>query len=190
MATRQVARVDVTDNDDATSWGLGWACGSWDGTTVVGHDGNTIGQSAFLRLLPEHGIATVLLTNGGEAGLLHRAFVGELLAELAGVTVPPPVTPRSTPAEPAVGMVGTWAQASARLDVRREGDGLVLRHTDTSPLAHLDPEATWERPLVPYDDGVALVQEPHAATWRPLTLETTATGQDLLHLGWRAHTRV
>ncbi len=86
MAAGQVVRVDVTDYDDATSWGLGWARGSWDGTPVVGHDGNTIGQSAFLRLLPEHGIATVLLTNGGEAGLLHRALLGELLAELIGVT--------------------------------------------------------------------------------------------------------
>ena len=190
MAAEQVARVDVTDNDDAASWGLGWARGSWDGTPVLGHDGNTIGQSAFLRLLPEHGIATVLLTNGGEAGLLHRALLGELLADLAGVTVPAPVVPAATVPEATEGMVGTWAQASARLDVRREGDGLVLRHTDTTPFAHLNPEATWERPLVPYADGVALVQQPQASTWRPLTLETTAGGQDLLHLGWRAHTRV
>ena len=163
MAAEQVARVDVTDYDDATSWGLGWARGSWDGTPVLGHDGNTIGQSAFLRLLPEHGIATVLLTNGGEAGLLHRALLGELLADLVGVTVPAPVVPaRPPPASPPEGMVGTWAQASARLDVRREGDGLVLRHTDTTPFAHLNPEATWERPLVPYADGVALVQQPQA----------------------------
>ena len=87
-------------------------------------------------------------------------------------------------------MAGTWAQASARLEVRREGDGLVLRHTDTTPFAHLNPEATWERPLVPYADRVALVQQPQTTTWRALTLETTAAGQDLLHLGWRAHTRV
>ena len=190
MAAGQVVRVDVTDYDDATSWGLGWARGSWDGAPVLGHDGNTIGQSAFLRLLPEQGIATVLLTNGGEAGLLHRAFLGELLAELIGITVPASVSPPATLHDPAEGMVGTWAQASARLDVRREGDGLVLRHTDTTPFAHLNPEATWERPLVPYADGVALVQQPQATGWRPLTLETTATGQDLLHLGWRAHTRV
>ncbi len=189
MASEQVPRVDVTDNDDATSWGLGWARGSWDGTPVLGHDGNTIGQSAFLRLLPEHGIATVLLTNGGEAGLLHRAMLGELLADLVGVTVPAPVAPSTMPHEPTEAMVGTWAQASARLDVRRDGDGLLLQHTDTTPFAHLNPEATWERPLVPYADGVALVQQPQATTWRPLTLETTADGHDLLHLGWRAHTR-
>ena len=176
MAAEQVARVDVTDNDDATSWGLGWARGSWLGTPVLGHDGNTIGQSAFLRLLPEHGIATVLLTNGGEAGPLHRALLGELLAELAGVTVPAPVAPPATVPDPTEAMVGTWAQASARLDVRREGDGLVLRHTDTTPFAHLNPEVTWERPLVPYADGVALVQQPQTTTWRPLTLETTAAG--------------
>ena len=190
MAAEQVVRVDITDHDDASSWGLGWARGSWDGTRVLGHDGNTIGQSAFLRLLPEHGIATVLLTNGGDAGPLHRRLVGELLAELVGVTVPAPVEPGTDAPAPAEGMVGTWAQASARLDVRREGDGLVLRHTDTSPFAHLDPESSWERPLVPYAEGVALVRQPRATTWRPLTLETTAEGRDLVHLGWRAHTRM
>ena len=189
MAAEQVRRVDVTDNDDASSWGLGWARGAWDGTPVLGHDGNTIGQSAFLRLLPEHGIATVLLTNGGEAGALHRALIGELLADLAGVAVPAPVAPRSEPEEPTVAMVGTWAQASARLDVRREGDGLVLRHTDTSPFAGVDGPAVWEAPVLPHADDVALVRQPHATGWRPLTLETTSEGQDLLHLGWRAHTR-
>jgi hypothetical protein len=88
-------------------------------------------------------------------------------------------------------MLGSWAQASARVDVRREGAGLVLRHTDTSPFAGIDGEAAWEAPLVPYADGVALVQQPQATTWRPVTLETTtAAGHDLLHLGWRAHTRM
>jgi CubicO group peptidase (beta-lactamase class C family) len=190
MAAEQQTRVDTTDHEDASSWGLGWARGSWDGTPVIGHDGNTIGQSAYLRLFPGHGVATVLLTNGGEAGLLHRQLVGELLAELVGITVPRPVSPGRSAPEPADGMVGIWAQASARLDVRRDGDQLVLRHTDTTPFAHLDPDATWEGPLVPYADGVALVQRPHETGWRPLTLETTAAGQDLLHMGWRAHTRV
>ena len=190
MTSQQVARVDTAGQEDASSWGLGWALGTWGGARVVGHNGNTIGQSAFLRLLPEHGLATVLLTNGGRADQLHRALVGELLADLAGVEVPAPVAPDPSAPEPGDDAIGTWAQASARLDVRREGDGLVLRHTDTTPFADLDPEAEWERPLVPYAEGVLLVQAPRETAWRALTLETTADGRDLLHLGWRAHTRV
>ncbi|MET1061113.1 MAG: serine hydrolase domain-containing protein [Nocardioides sp.] len=190
MAAEQAARVDATGYEDATSWGLGWARGSWDGTPVLGHDGNTIGQSAFLRLLPEHGLATVLLTNGGDPDPLNRALLGELLADLAGIAVPAPVVPAVAPPEPAALMVGTWAQASARLDVRRAGDGLTLRHTDTSPFAGLDGAAVWEAPLVPYAEGVALVLPPRETEWRPVTVETTSTGRDLLHFGWRAHTRV
>ena len=190
MASEQAARVDVTGHDDASTWGLGWARGAWDGSRVLGHDGNTIGQSAYLRLLPEHGVATVLLTNGGTADALHRELVGELLRELVGVTVSPAVAPGPEPGVLPERAVGSWAQASARLDVRREADGLVLRHTDTTPFADLDPDPVWERPLTGYADGVLLVQRPHTQTWTPLTLETTADGVDLLHLGWRAHTRV
>ncbi len=37
------------------SWGLGWIRFGWDGRRLIGHDGNTIGQGAFLRVLPEEG---------------------------------------------------------------------------------------------------------------------------------------
>ena len=111
MAAEQAARVDATGCEDATSWGLGWARGSWDGTPVLGHDGNTIGQSAFLRLLPEHGLATVLLTNGGDPDPLHRELLGELLADLAGITVP------------ATGGPGAGTPRAHRSDGRHVGAG-------------------------------------------------------------------
>ena len=47
------------------SWGLGWIRFGWDGRRLIGHDGNTIGQAAFLRVLPDDGLAVTLLTNGG-----------------------------------------------------------------------------------------------------------------------------
>ena len=31
------------------SWGLGWIRFGWDGRRLIGHDGNTLGQAAFLR---------------------------------------------------------------------------------------------------------------------------------------------
>lgn len=189
MAEPQARRVDVTGAEDASSWGLGWALGRWDGTGVRGHDGSTIGQSAYLRLFPDLGLAAVLLTNGGAPDLLGRGLLTELLADVSGVRVPGPVQPGTDPLPVPEAMIGTWEQASARLEVRREDDALVLRQTDTSPFADLDPDAVWERPLTPYADGVALVQRPRSTTWTPLTHETTSEGVDLLHLGWRAHTR-
>ena len=189
MTAPQVQRVDHAGAEDACAWGLGWALGVWGGTPVLGHNGNTIGQSAYLRLFPDIGLVTVLLTNGGTPDLLHRALLTELLGE-AGVGVPDALEPGTGPAPVADLLVGTWEQASARLEVRREGEGLVLRHTDTSPFAGIGPDAVWERPLAPYADSVALVQRPRSTSWTALTHETTPEGVELLHLGWRAHTRV
>ena len=64
---------------------------------LIGHDGNTLGQAAFLRVLPEEGLAVTLLTNGGNTRDLYEDLYREIFAELAGVEMPRPLTP---PAEP------------------------------------------------------------------------------------------
>ncbi len=79
------------------SWGLGWIRFGWGGRRLIGHDGNTIGQSAFLRLLPDEGLAVTLLTNGGQARDLYEDLYREIFAELADVAMPRPLAP---PAEP------------------------------------------------------------------------------------------
>ncbi|MFC6804134.1 serine hydrolase domain-containing protein, partial [Deinococcus caeni] len=35
-----------------TSWGLGWFHSNWDGHPVIGHDGTSSGQRAYVRLFP------------------------------------------------------------------------------------------------------------------------------------------
>jgi hypothetical protein len=99
------------------SWGIGWIRFGWDGQRLIGHDGGTIGQSAFLRVLPEPddidpdgtvpdgtdphntggGLAVVLLTNGGHARDLYYDLYREIFAGLAGVAMPAAIEP---PAEP------------------------------------------------------------------------------------------
>ena len=57
------------------SWGIGWIRFGWDGQRLVGHDGNTIGQAAFLRVLPDPQggrLAVTLLTNGGNTRDLYQ----------------------------------------------------------------------------------------------------------------------
>jgi hypothetical protein len=54
------------------SWGLGWIRFEWGGRRLIGHDGTTIGQNAYLRLLPSHGLAVTLLTNGGHSQDLYQ----------------------------------------------------------------------------------------------------------------------
>ena len=71
------------------AWGLGWMLMRWSGTRVIGHDGGTVGQYAFLRVLPEEDLAIALLTNGGDAGGLFEELFSTLLKGLARVDMPP-----------------------------------------------------------------------------------------------------
>jgi CubicO group peptidase (beta-lactamase class C family) len=63
------------------AWGLGWMIfDDTPGATVVGHDGSTIGQSAYLRMVPERDVSVALLVNGGDAVRLYHDVVGHVLA--------------------------------------------------------------------------------------------------------------
>jgi Beta-lactamase len=73
--------------------GLGWRLSRWGNRTIVGHDGDTIGQSAYLRIDPEAGIAACLLTNSAESETLYREVFSEVFGDLTGVTIPPPPRP-------------------------------------------------------------------------------------------------
>ncbi|MET1075777.1 MAG: serine hydrolase, partial [Umezawaea sp.] len=170
------------------SWGLGWIRFDWDGRRLIGHDGSTIGQNAFLRLLPEEGLAVVLLTNGGNPRDLFGELYREVFADLAGVAVPPPLEP---PAEPVTVDVdrhlGTYERAGARLEVLA---GPVLRTTVTGPLADLTPDVTQEYPMVAVADDLFVVRDPRVRTWTPVWFYALPTGERYLHFGVRATPKV
>jgi hypothetical protein len=79
------------------SCGLGWIRFGWNGRRLIGHDGNTIGQSAFLRLLADEGLAVTLLTNGGSTRDLYEDLYREIFSELADVDMPRPLSMRRPP---------------------------------------------------------------------------------------------
>jgi CubicO group peptidase (beta-lactamase class C family) len=68
--------------------GLGWRLGRWGDRTIVGHDGDTVGQSAYLRLDPKAQVAACLLTNATESESLFRELFNEVFGSLVGVTMP------------------------------------------------------------------------------------------------------
>ena len=116
MADRQADLPDPYILGD--SWGLGWIRFGWDGHRLIGHDGNTIGQAAFLRLLPEQGLAVTLLTNGGQTRDLYEELFREVFEEVAGVRMPAPLSPPEEPVDvdPSP-FLGTYERASVRLEV-------------------------------------------------------------------------
>ena len=134
------------------SWGLGWIRFGWDGQRLIGHDGNTLGQAAFLRILPEQGLAVALLTNGGHTRDLYEDLYRELFAELADVEMPRPLTPPEEPVTVDVTpYVGRYERASVLMEVL--ADGPTLRTTITGPLAEMVPDPVEEYPLVAVGPG-------------------------------------
>ncbi|MGW0086582.1 serine hydrolase [Streptomyces sp. NPDC003393] len=175
------------------SWGLGWIRFEWDGHQVIGHDGNTIGQSAFLRLLPEQGLAVVLLTNGGSPRDLYQTLYREIFAELAGVAMPLPLEPGGEP--PVVDAerhIGVYERASVRMEILpfAQGQGLRLRETFSGPMGELREEPTQEYDLVPVSDTLFALRVPGSQFWTPVTFYSLPTGEPYLYFGARAAPKV
>ncbi|MFI5690597.1 serine hydrolase domain-containing protein [Kribbella sp. NPDC051586] len=112
------AQVDVPQTGgDLHQLGLGWMIFDSEHGPYFGHDGGTVGQAAFFRLVPDRNVAVVLLTNGGRASALYDELMGHVLRETAGVELPARPVP---PAEP--------AEIAAELVVGRY-DGVLFRAT-------------------------------------------------------------
>ena len=196
MAAHQADLPDKYSLGD--SWGLGWIRFGWDGRRVYGHDGNTIGQAAFLRVLPDAGghggLAVTLLTNNDGSRDLYEELYREIFAELAGVEMPGPLTPPEPPLEDPAGAiapyVGTYQRAGVTMEVFAGDDGPMLRTTLTGPLAEMVPDPVDEHVLVPYAPALFLTKPPEAETWFPVTFYELPTGERYLHFGARATPRV
>jgi dipeptidyl aminopeptidase/acylaminoacyl peptidase/CubicO group peptidase (beta-lactamase class C family) len=189
MTQRQAELPDKYSLGD--SWGIGWIRFGWNGHRLIGHDGNTIGQSAFLRMLPDEGLAVALLTNGGSTQDLYQDLYREIFAELADVDMPrplsPPIEPVSVDVQP---HVGTYERASSRLEVLIGDNGPILKSTVTGPLAKLVPDPTTDYAMVPIEQNLFVVREPEAQTWSPVTFYQLRTGEKYLHFGVRATPKV
>ncbi|WP_030508236.1 serine hydrolase domain-containing protein [Microbispora rosea] len=108
------------------SWGLGWEMEEHDGHAVIGHDGGTIGQAAFLRFVPEHGVAIALLTNGGGFFGVFTDVLAHLLKELTGITLPghpvPPAEPETIDPTP---YLGRYSDTIYDFTVSQDADGAI-----------------------------------------------------------------
>ncbi|MFF7250863.1 serine hydrolase [Embleya sp. NPDC008237] len=189
MREKQVEVADLSVT--GASWGLGWHRYEWDGHEVFGHDGGTIGQFAFLRTIPELGLAVSLLTNGGDAPELYEDLFREIFAEVAQVALPelfaPPAEP---PAVDAERYVGVYERAMQRAEVRATPEGLVLRIQLTGELADTLPDAVQEMPLVPVAEDLFALRTPGSTIWRETTFGAFETGERYLFVNGQVTPRV
>ncbi|MFI1255214.1 serine hydrolase domain-containing protein [Streptomyces netropsis] len=194
VAAMQHREIDVPDKwtVSADGWGLGWTLYDWFGVPGYGHDGASIGQYAYLRVVPEADMAIVLLTNGGSARLLYAELFRELLDELAGVTMPAPFGPAAQP--PVVDLaplVGTYQR-----------EGVVITVTEHEGTPHLvyefvggmkDFSPPLEIDLVPVSETVfagAGAGPSFSEDWMPVVFTTLPDGTGCCYIGMRAAPKV
>jgi CubicO group peptidase (beta-lactamase class C family) len=175
-------------------WGLSWILMTWDGREVYGHDGNTIGQAAFLRIVPDAGVAVSLLTNGGHTHDLFLDLYDEILGELAGVHVPPRLEP---PAErPDVDLAvhaGRYVREGVEATLTVDGDHLLLKSKATGELSEAlggdedeEPAAT----VRPISDDLYVARGPDDPSWTPMVFFRLPDGSQYVHYGARANPKV
>ena len=108
------------------SWGLGFERFDTADGAIIGHDGSTIGQNAFMRMVPEAGLVVALLTNGGDTLSLYHDVVGHVIAELSDTELPALPKPPASPERIDAGRyVGTYASQVADLEVSQDDDGRI-----------------------------------------------------------------
>jgi len=165
----QQREVDLPDiGVMGTSWGLGFERFDTPAGALVGHDGNTIGQAAFLRMVVEDGLAVTLLTNGGDAMALYRDVFGLVLGELGRVPLPalpsPPEQPQPVDARR---FAGTYSSRVADLTVSQDENGRIwLEQTPKGDLAELVGHAT-RKELVSYREDALIPVEPEQGMYIP-----------------------
>jgi CubicO group peptidase (beta-lactamase class C family) len=194
-AAMQTPQVDVPAGGlglMGRHWGLGWTVTQWGEHRVLAHDGGTIGQSAFLRVVPDEGIAVALLTNGGDTVALFQSLAGDLLAEL-GVAMPGPLEAPDEPiAYDAAPYLGVYERTDNRLEIVPSDDGMVGIATVSGPAAAMTPEP-FEMPMWALDPQRELFLTRHPAApdlLLPVAFQRYDDGTNGVHIGGRATPRV
>ncbi|WP_433234953.1 serine hydrolase domain-containing protein [Streptosporangium sp. CA-135522] len=171
----QQPQVTLPDIDQGTAWGLGWELFDLPGGTVFGHDGNTIGQSAFLRAVPGRDVAVAIVTNGGLPKHVYTEIAGRVLHELGGVELPGQAMPDpAAPALDASRYVGTYISSTCETAVSRDEEGrLWLERIPTGITADMTAKHLPQAPdglIPPCRPRSLLGGSPTPSMWYPVSV--------------------
>ncbi len=177
--------AEVPDEGRPVRRAAGWIQYGWDGREVFGHDGDTIGQFAYLRVVPDRQVAVVLLTNSYSVPLYTDLFT-ELLAELADVTVPRFTVPTPPPTVDISRWAGTYRNHTREATVgSRDGQPHATMNFANELIGALP---TQDIRLTPVTD--TLFADRTAGYPRTWTFRHLPDGRPYLHLGGRLLPRV
>jgi hypothetical protein len=177
-------QVHLPSGGLADAFGLAFMLFDWDNVRVVGHDGATTGQNAYLRIVPGQRTAVALLTNGGFPAELFHALFGEIFTELLGIRPTPRASATFQPNGSLDRYCGVFEKLSQRITVRVEHDQLIATVEGSRYPA---PPQTYRLRPVAQDTFVGT--SPGSPTPAMFHYLTTAAGAQLLMSGGRVHPR-
>jgi CubicO group peptidase (beta-lactamase class C family) len=195
VAAMQQAQAAIPEfSAPGAAVGLGWRLGRWDGRMIVGHDGDTVGQSAYLRIDPEARLAVCLLTNTAESVPLFQELFNEVFGTLAGITMPAVPRPLGSPAGTAgsAELAGRYERTSRRFDVSVHDGQLHVIITVTGNLADLVDSEPEELILHPADTSGRrfVLRSRDDDPWAPLSFGQLPDGTPYIYMGGRVTRRV
>jgi CubicO group peptidase (beta-lactamase class C family) len=127
LAALRTVQANVAIHGWLDSWCLGWGRFDWPGGPVWGWDGLVNGERSFLRILPQHRAAVVLMTNSSAGRAMYRSLIADLMASQFGIVVPAlNLDPDARAAGDLSRFAGVYAWPDQRVDVAATATGLVL----------------------------------------------------------------
>lgn len=195
VAAAQQPQVDLVDDTVlGKSWGLGWIIDDFGGVPVIGHDGNSIGQNAFMRVAPEQRFGFCLQTNVESAMLMYRELADWLFEQRLGVTLRQDPAPlESQVVDDPSRYVGTYSREGVALEVAEGEDGSLVASFMITRAEMGDMPPMNDLPLVAVErDDSFLLELPIAdAALLAVFFNPTdpSAAPTYVHFGGRAHKR-
>jgi CubicO group peptidase (beta-lactamase class C family) len=151
-----------------THWGLGFELFDFPTGFVFGHDGGTVGQSAFLRIVPGKNVAIALVTNGGNPIAVYFEVYRHLLKVLADIDLPDnPVPPANPERIDAAKYLGTYGNSMGKTEIAQDDDGRIwMTETPLGELAELIGEVE-KTELVHLENDTLIAATPKYGIYLP-----------------------
>jgi hypothetical protein len=175
---------------------LGWTVRRWGSLTCLGQDADTIGQRAFLRVVPQRHFAMCVLTNSAPGAALGRELIRRVAADLLDVDgshapAVPPSSASPSAADVADRYAGSYERLHQRIEVTPGPQGLALAIQPSGVLGALgvDPVSITLRTLDP-ETGAFVGTDPLTGADEIVAFSGDRDGARGLYLAGRLHRRI